>query len=188
MTIKRHQREELEKLPVNKLIDYVMKLEEQLASDSTNSSKPPSRDSAAGREKRKKKKNKSLRKAGQRKPGGQKGHPGATLQARDEPDLQIDLPLNQCPICQNPLSKHEETGKSIKRQVFDLPEPPPLECTQYNALEYNCGNCECLVHGQFPQGVNAPVQYGNRLGAWFCLLYTSPSPRDKRQSRMPSSA
>ena len=31
------------------------------------------------------------------------------------------------------------------------------------------------------------------VGAWFllsdaCLLYTSPSPRDKRQSRMPSSA
>ena len=25
-------------------------------------------------------------------------------------------------------------------------------------------------------------------GWWFCLLYTSPSPRDKRQSRMPSSA
>ena len=24
--------------------------------------------------------------------------------------------------------------------------------------------------------------------AWACLLYTSPSPRDKRQSRMPSSA
>ena len=24
--------------------------------------------------------------------------------------------------------------------------------------------------------------------AWHCLLYTSPSPRDKRQSRMPSSA
>ena len=23
---------------------------------------------------------------------------------------------------------------------------------------------------------------------WDCLLYTSPSPRDKRQSRMPSSA
>ena len=25
-------------------------------------------------------------------------------------------------------------------------------------------------------------------GQWTCLLYTSPSPRDKRQSRMPSSA
>ena len=26
------------------------------------------------------------------------------------------------------------------------------------------------------------------IAALFCLLYTSPSPRDKRQSRMPSSA
>ena len=27
-----------------------------------------------------------------------------------------------------------------------------------------------------------------KLPAYTCLLYTSPSPRDKRQSRMPSSA
>ena len=36
-------------------------------------------------------------------------------------------------------------------------------------------------------------QDGSLIGAtngkkWACLLYTSPSPRDKRQSRMPSSA
>ena len=28
----------------------------------------------------------------------------------------------------------------------------------------------------------------HRTGLYPCLLYTSPSPRDKRQSRMPSSA
>ena len=28
----------------------------------------------------------------------------------------------------------------------------------------------------------------NLIAAYACLLYTSPSPRDKRQSRMPSSA
>ena len=28
----------------------------------------------------------------------------------------------------------------------------------------------------------------NYESLWVCLLYTSPSPRDKRQSRMPSSA
>ena len=28
----------------------------------------------------------------------------------------------------------------------------------------------------------------NLRNPWTCLLYTSPSPRDKRQSRMPSSA
>ena len=33
----------------------------------------------------------------------------------------------------------------------------------------------------------AQTDPGNGL-TWDCLLYTSPSPRDKRQSRMPSSA
>ena len=32
------------------------------------------------------------------------------------------------------------------------------------------------------------VPLGEDLKDWSCLLYTSPSPRDKRQSRMPSSA
>ena len=32
------------------------------------------------------------------------------------------------------------------------------------------------------------VTLGLFIGAMPCLLYTSPSPRDKRQSRMPSSA
>ena len=37
--------------------------------------------------------------------------------------------------------------------------------------------------------LSLPVPKGKNLGqALFCLLYTSPSPRDKRQSRMPSSA
>ena len=39
---------------------------------------------------------------------------------------------------------------------------------------------------------NTPVDKKSRIlgGSWerTCLLYTSPSPRDKRQSRMPSSA
>ena len=60
------------------------------------------------------------------------------------------------------------------------------------------------VHGQFPYKVKytktsinpglGPIKiYSERNPEdlpWeeFCLLYTSPSPRDKRQSRMPSSA
>ena len=31
-----------------------------------------------------------------------------------------------------------------------------------------------------------PMRFGERL--WICLLYTSPSPRDRQKSRMPSSA
>ena len=44
----------------------------------------------------------------------------------------------------------------------------------------------------FGEGKFARDSYGNGVGFGYvynaCLLYTSPSPRDKRQSRMPSSA
>ena len=33
-----------------------------------------------------------------------------------------------------------------------------------------------------------PLRNDNEAVAWFCLLYTSPSPRDGLLSRMPSSA
>ena len=32
------------------------------------------------------------------------------------------------------------------------------------------------------------IAYDNAQEAWTCLLYTSPSPRDRQKSRMPSSA
>ena len=48
-----------------------------------------------------------------------------------------------------------------------------------------------VLAARYPDLVN-PKRGGYRGGAqeWYrlCLLYTSPSPRDKRQSRMPSSA
>ena len=36
--------------------------------------------------------------------------------------------------------------------------------------------------------MNSLLEQGDALEQESCLLYTSPSPRDKRQSRMPSSA
>ena len=38
--------------------------------------------------------------------------------------------------------------------------------------------------------LHGKAMFGNNVGieVCYCLLYTSPSPRDKRQSRMPSSA
>ena len=38
------------------------------------------------------------------------------------------------------------------------------------------------------EATNANSKYGEGIRTYTCLLYTSPSPRDKRQSRMPSSA
>ena len=55
---------------------------------------------------------------------------------------------------------------------------------QANAL--NASNPEDIGIKTEAQVINdndQPLEYG-----YVCLLYTSPSPRDKRQSRMPSSA
>ena len=36
--------------------------------------------------------------------------------------------------------------------------------------------------------VKSAATHGTGAGQWSCLLYTSPSPRDRQKSRMPSSA
>ena len=45
-----------------------------------------------------------------------------------------------------------------------------------------------IVQLMVPPGENLVDGTNTRLDDNICLLYTSPSPRDKRQSRMPSSA
>ena len=46
------------------------------------------------------------------------------------------------------------------------------------------------VYGAFEQALDAEAAFGELAKAWGggCLLYTSPSPRDRTRSRMPSSA
>ena len=48
---------------------------------------------------------------------------------------------------------------------------------------FECPMCMGFWVGVFLWGSNTQTELFN-----YCLLYTSPSPRDKRQSRMPSSA
>ena len=53
------------------------------------------------------------------------------------------------------------------------------------------GSAGDSVIAEFPSPLKATecaVQMQGKMQAMNCLLYTSPSPRDKRQSRMPSSA
>ena len=57
---------------------------------------------------------------------------------------------------------------------------------EYDALEkigHACGH-----HLQGPAGIGAAIAVKNCLQDYPCLLYTSPSPRDRSLSRMPSSA
>ena len=46
----------------------------------------------------------------------------------------------------------------------------------------------CVEAHQTNNAKNNQIKSDDERGTYTCLLYTSPSPRDKRQSRMPSSA
>ena len=142
----------------------IQQLQDQLAKDSHNSGKPPSSDGL------KKGKRKSLRRSGQRPRGGQRGHKGRTLMQVAEPDHVIVHKLTDCPHCQTELEavaaqRHE------KRQVFDIP-PARIEVTEHQAEVKQCPGCGVCVKGEFPANVSQPTQYGLRLKAVACYLYS----------------
>ena len=134
----------------------VRHLEEQLARNSRNSSKPPSSDGF------KKPAPKSLRKKGKRKSGGQPGHTGHTLKMADKPDHTEVYPVKECEHCGRSLA--DQSADSVeKRQVHDLP-PLRLIVTEHQAETKTC-SCGHLNKAAFPEGVNAPAQYGEAIKA-----------------------
>ncbi|MDQ7036101.1 MAG: IS66 family transposase zinc-finger binding domain-containing protein [Anaerolineae bacterium] len=71
--------------------------------------------------------------------------------------------VRTCSNCQADLS-HVEVTEIEKRQVFDVP-PIEIEVTEHQAEIKCCSTCGKRVKADFPEGLNATVQYGNRLKA-----------------------
>lgn len=135
---------------------YVKQLEARLAQNSQNSHKPPSTDGPA--------KPKSLRQKSRRKPGGQPGHPGRTLQPVADPDDIVPHCLDRCPCgqCRGGSLREQPVYDYAKRQVFDLPTQW-LQVTEHRAEIKICPVSGLLVQAEFPREVRAPAQYGPRF-------------------------
>lgn len=99
--------------------ERIAKLERQVASDSRNSSKPPSSDGLG-----KKPAPKSLRKRTGRKPGRAKGDAGGQLEQVANPDVIIDHHPAACGGCGAGFEGGDSAGYKA-RQVFDLPAIRP---------------------------------------------------------------
>src|ERR1700744_4269222 len=142
----------------------IAELERRLGLNSSNSGKPPSSDGL-----KKPLRVRSLREGSGKKSGGQKGHPGETLRQSETPDAVIDHYPPTCAACGAPLTAAMATGY-VARQVFDLPEPRPLVVTKYRAHDCRCAACGAQTRAAFPDWVTAPVQYGERIGAFVLYL------------------
>ena len=142
----------------------IAELERQLGLNSSNSGKPPSSDGL-----KKPARVTSLRERSAKKPGGQKGHKGETLRQVADPDDVVDHYPSACSGCGAGLDPNMSVGHSA-RQVFDLPEPEPLVVTEHRAHDCRCPACGAKTRAAFPDGVNAPVQYGTRIGAFVLYL------------------
>jgi transposase/uncharacterized coiled-coil protein SlyX len=144
-------------------------LHERLGQNSRNSSKPPSSD---GYGKLPAKTDRSLRKRSGRKPGGQDGHEGAHLQRVEIPDAQVLHEPEACEGCGGDLGGAERLQDGEEsRQVFDLPEEVALRVIEHAAVRRLCKDCGRICVGSFPQGVDAPVQYGSGLHALGVYLH-----------------
>ena len=110
-----------------------------------------------------------FRKTG-RKPGGQPGHKGTTLEKSPEPDHIVDLPKPDHCTCGESLSPDGLWGEQ-QRQVFDLPEEIKIEVTEYRAPVCECPACGKKNTGSFPEEAAAPVQYGKRVRAAATYLH-----------------
>jgi len=143
----------------------VAELEGMLHKNSANRSKPPASDGLA----KPKPKPKSLRNKGQRKSGGQPGHPGHTLKQVAHPEQVEVLPATACPGCPDADLAQAPVVDYERRQVFELPLLR-LEVTEYQAEIKRCPKCGKRVTSAFPENVNAPAQYGPRFNALLVYL------------------
>lgn len=161
-----YQGEQIERLQAQNaaLEARIEKLEHRLNKNSSNSSKPPSSDGL------KKPKPKSRREKGKRKTGGQPGHSGDTLKMVMSPDQVIAHRLLACPNCQQDLSAIE-SERVVKRQVFEMP-PIRLQVHEHQAQVKVCPCCGQRSRAVFPQGVNAPTQYGPNVLAHAAYLHS----------------
>jgi len=119
--------------------------------NSRNSSIPPSHDYTRPP------RTKSLRESSGKKPGGQPGHKGTTLQMTDKPDQTIQHIPQYCTCCGQDLTQIHAT-KVESRQQIELPPIDPIYI-EHQVFQKIC-SCGNTVTASFPQGVTPGISYG----------------------------
>jgi transposase len=154
----------------------IKELEDKLAINSSNSSKPPSKDDF------KPPKARYLRKKTTKKPGGQVGHKGLGGKLKDNPDDTINYFVGDCPGCGHNLKDVTPDG-FIRKQIEDI--PPLRTIVTEHRIELKTCPC-CAVQwqaGGCPPEVRHEFEYGPRIKA-ICVYLSAfqfiPAKRTKQ--------
>jgi transposase len=144
---------------VHALQEQVGTLQEQLNQTSRNSSRPPSSDPLQHQ--------RPQRPRGQRRRGGQPGHPGSTrtLIPVADVDAVVVIKPAQCTHCQAPLSGDDPTP--WRHQVIEIPPLKPV-VTEYQWHQLACPACGETTRAPWPAGVPSGT-YGPRVQATVAL-------------------
>jgi transposase len=145
-------------------------LEARLRQDSTTSSRPPSSDPPATQAKRRAPAP-APAEAGERRPGGQSGHPGhhRPLVSEERLDRVVPVEPTHCRGCGAALPPAGGTAPAAERvQVVEL--PPVRACvTEYRLGARRCGGCGMVTRAARPaEAVGG--SFGPRLQAVAALL------------------
>jgi transposase len=141
------------------LLSKVASLEERLSryenpKNSRNSSIPPSHDYSRAP------KTRSLRESSGKKPGGQPGHEGTTLEMVDKPDEVIEHIPQFCTCCGRDISLvHAVLVESRQEVVLPVIQPIYIE---HQAFQRTC-TCGNTVVADFPPGITPGISYGENI-------------------------
>ena len=123
---------------------------------SENSSQPPSQDGY-------KKKNKGFETKVKKKRGPKYGHEGTTRNGFEQVDNQIELNLEQCPVCSTPLDR-VESAPVRRSQIAELVSQP-VQVNEYQRPLYECPNCGWQGYADLPLGYREDFSYGALLSS-----------------------
>lgn len=140
------------KSSIELLINLTSIMKDRLGINSSNSSKPPSKDDP------KDKCQKDKRPASERSVGGQKGHQGSQLELVENPDDIIYIPIDKGVI---PDGNHFISGYA-RRQVIDIKISRHIIEYRAEILSNEDGK---TITAEFPSDVGRPAQYGASVKA-----------------------
>ena len=153
---------------IQTLLVKIASLEERLSryenpKNSRNSSIPPSHDYTRVP------KTRSLREPSGKKPGGQPGHEGTTLDMVENPDKIIEYIPQFCTCCGRDISQiHAELVE--RRQEVVLPVIQPI-FIEHQAFQRTC-KCGKTVIADFPEGITPGISYGHNVESLAAYMNT----------------